>query len=197
MIIIEGTDLLGKTTLARELLTWLHRCGFPHVYCHFTKLSIGFDRYWHYLPWINRYSVTDRFYMSRVAYGRALNNQDVCTHTEMKMLDAHVALVGGLTAVCVANDDMWLYNRCKSNPKIEMYNADEIVAVNRQFKDLLESNELSYDVVIRVEEDNWPAVHAGKIQSAYLTKQDQLSDVYDRRPSASLRPKVNMYDPLC
>lgn len=146
MIIIEGTDLLGKTTLANALVRKLNRAGLPHVYSHFSKLADSWHIYHHYIPFIQRNVVMDRFYMSRCAYGQALKNQAVIDLDTYRMLDAKVRLVGGLHVLLTASDDYIRHNWDRYSSRGEMYNLDAVQSVNDTFMRF--ADESVYDVDI-------------------------------------------------
>jgi len=175
MIVVEGTDLLGKTTLCHELVKRLNAAEMPHIYQHFSKLPECFDWAAHYFPFMTRMVVMDRFYMSRQAYGRTFENQYVLTDEEYRILDAALRLVGGFTIVCVADDDEFIRLQYADLPtsRQEVYPLDGIVKVNGEFKRIVDSNPWDYDFdyVIPVGKAGWPSDHTKDIVERYLERQ--------------------------
>jgi len=68
MLILEGADQLGKTTLANKLLKELHKRGYPYVYRHFTRLPDCWKYPMSYLAHVSEPVVQDRFHMSEIVY---------------------------------------------------------------------------------------------------------------------------------
>lgn len=167
---------------------------YPHVYQHLSKLPESFDRVRGYIPFMNPATVWDRFYMSRLAYGAALQNQDVMTAEEYRLLDARMRLVGAYTVIVVSvNEDRF---RARWGCKNEMYTADMAWKVNEYFRGIVCEDEqerhyyelpelpanlfyqerglnrLDADRVICVDSDvspeTWPTSQVNVIINAYL-----------------------------
>lgn len=68
MLIIEGADCVGKTTLQKEFVKRLNAANMPHVPHHLSRLPDSFDRYHGYKRLCNTTGVFDRFHMSEIAY---------------------------------------------------------------------------------------------------------------------------------
>jgi hypothetical protein len=98
MIVIEGADGVGKTTLARELCHRLHL-----GYEHYGMLPEGWRYFEDYMPSIRRDVVLDRFIMSELVYGTRLRRGCLIGEDEFRGLEALMALQGCLTVVIVAH----------------------------------------------------------------------------------------------
>jgi len=173
MIIVEGTDLLGKTTLCHALVEHLNQ-EMPHIYQHFSKLPECFDWAAHYFPFMTRFVVMDRFYMSRQAYGRVFENQYVLSDEEYRILDAALRLVGGFTVVCLSNEKTIRERHAAMSPdRSEMYDVDGICKVNAQFADIVHGTmwDYDFDYVITSPQEGWPADHVKEIVEQYLDRQ--------------------------
>lgn len=188
MIVVEGTDNLGKTTLCNALVKEINARGLPHVYTHFGKLSDSFDRVWDYLPHMNPCVVMDRFYMSRQAYGKALKNQRTLNFEQYRLLDAWLRMHRGYTVLVVASDDRlkddWLGDRGKP----ELYTLDQAVKVNAQFKKCRSLLECDIDYYIELDlsddEIEWPSNHVDAIINAYMDRWVGFDRIADHRPTA-------------
>lgn len=186
VIIIEGPDLVGKTTLARDLQETLAVLGHAHTYCHFSKLPIGFDRYWHYLPWIQPDVVMDRFYISRQAYARACHNQLELTPFEIELLDGKCAQACAYIVVCVASDDFIREQYATVEGRNEMYTVDRVVQSNREYKQIIDSREMRFHDVIDVSTGQWPSFFVDDILKEYLNRRAEYDQLARRKPSALL-----------
>lgn len=191
MLIVEGCDMVGKTTLAQALTTHLNNRGHPHIYTHFSKLPSQFHHVWGYLPFFHPHVVQDRFYMSRFAYGRACRNQVVPTDVERRILESWFHLVGGYRVVVFA-DERFLQQQWESKgDRREMYDLDQIKRTNQHYVHMLATKELHVDMEIRVANDGvWPTDWCQDILKAY----EERTKEYERL--AALRPKDTMLHSL-
>lgn len=184
MIIVEGADLVGKTTLCKKLVERLP----GHVYAHFTRLPDSFDRYWGYHERASRGIVQDRFHMSEVAYAamRGDLGSSGLTPEVYRLVDARLRRLGCMTVLLVAEPEL-LERRMREG---EMYNISQILHVNAIFKEIIESRggSLGYDMDV----DFWtegfetkPYVLEEEIDELverYETRQETLRDITDRVP---------------
>lgn len=172
MIIVEGTDLVGKTTLCEALIKMLNAADYPHVYQHLSKLPVSFDRVKGYLPLCNKDMVYDRFHLSRQAYGRACQNQEVLSHAEQWWLEGYMRMHCSFTVLVVATDE-FITQQYTSKDRDEMYNLNDILAVNHEYHDL----KSHADVVIHASAMNWPSDMAGNIADLYLSRREEVDEM--------------------
>jgi thymidylate kinase len=130
MLIVEGSDLVGKTTLCEELLRRLDAKKFPHIMSHFGRLPDGWDYYWSYLPRISRYIVQDRFHMSEIVYRNARQEPSLLMPEVYRLLDAAVRKVGALTVVVTASEDVLLG---QIETREEEHSPEQIMRANANF----------------------------------------------------------------
>lgn len=140
MIIVEGTDLVGKTTLCKALEAELNANGSPYVYRHLSRLGTAVPTFAGYLPMLrDRCVIADRLYLSRQAYGRALKNQAVLSDHEQMVLDA-VCVASGVQVVIVTATEGWLRDAYAAADRDEMYSLQQILDVNAEYERLLISS---------------------------------------------------------
>lgn len=181
MIIIEGTDLVGKTVLCHHLVRMLDKLGAPHIYAHISKLPDAFHPYSDYIPLINPNVVQDRFHLSRQTYGAVFKNQHVNTRDVHRLLDAHVRLAHGfIVVITMPPDRLRLLMRDD-----EMYDIDGIIAVNEEFCKLVKSGEVDVDMHIALQQHDWAVDYREDIINAYLARRNTQLD--------ALCPKVDVY----
>jgi hypothetical protein len=138
MLIVEGSDLVGKTELCKVLINRLWSEGYPVILQHFGLLPDDWDFYWDYLGFMNRRTVMDRFIMSEVVYGNVTRYGSRISPEIYCMLDAHLTLQASVTVVITATDD-WMKRQCELvyEGRDEMFKPDEIVKVNAGFRDMV------------------------------------------------------------
>lgn len=172
MIIVEGTDLLGKTTLCEKLVKDLNARDHSHVYSHLSKLPESFDHVQGYLPLCNRNVVYDRFYLSRQAYGGALKNQRVMTPEELHWLDGYTRLFGSYT-VLVVSTEYFIRQQFAAKDRDEMYDVDSIVAVNEEYLGLTDHA----DFLITASDVQWPSHFCSHIIDNYLKRREVVDEM--------------------
>ncbi len=194
MLILEGPDLTGKTTLC-YLLVWklnllaVESKTMPFVYRHFTRLPDGaWDYYWDYLPHICRGIVQDRFHVSEMVYGPVHKGVSRVTIEIARLLQGHLNLVGGMTVLITADDELIEQQYKDKGSRQEMYQLGQILEVNQRYKGLaIEKPEL-FDLQINVSAEprtTWPAENDTLIETIlvlYHKRQNNLRRLCDERP---------------
>ena len=149
MIIIEGTDCVGKTTLAKKI-----EAETGLLYRHLSRLPDGFNHYHDYLPLMHHNFVCDRLWLSDLAYRKAENKQCDITPFIRSMLIAQQTLIGTIQVV-ITCDQQLLAKRWNSN---QMYDLRTTSAANGAFR-LYAMSPRSYSVDLHIhltEENPWP-----------------------------------------
>lgn len=101
MLIIEGSDCLGKTTLAKKIVDKVMEKGYPALYSHMGRPNESiFDFFLDYKKMINPCFVMDRFHLGGLAY-----HQDKISLQKLQIINAWIRSVGGLIVVLYANDE--------------------------------------------------------------------------------------------
>ena len=135
MIIIEGPDCAGKTTLAQTL--WSH----PRLQergmevQHLSRLPTGHDREHHYIARMNVNGIFDRFHYSELAYAKARGDAEILL-TPAKFKSVERALNSTFAAfkilLTISTRDILERRWTKS----EMYSQDIVWAANEEFKSM-------------------------------------------------------------
>ena len=133
MIIVEGPDFVGKTTLCRKLTGILGGHGVPAVYQHFTRLPSCWDYYWDYLPYIQRTTVMDRFHLSEWAYAHARGEVSPLTPEKMALLGARLTDAGAVVVVVTATEDRLKHEHAVQGDD-EMYRLETILRANTWYR---------------------------------------------------------------
>lgn len=128
MIIVEGPDLVGKTTFCQLL------CEQEPMlkYKHYSRLPDTFHRYWDYLPDVNPRMCLDRFFMSEPVYAGV---RDECTPMDpnwLVPLQREVMNAGGLVVLITAVPEL-IEQRMREG---EMYKLEQIQKANELFMEI-------------------------------------------------------------
>lgn len=129
MIIVEGTDRVGKTTLCKKLLERLP----THIYSHSTKPPKDFDYYWGYIDRISPNVVQDRFHMGEVVYSRVRGVRSELGSEEYRLVDAALRQVGAFTVVITTLRQTLEKRLDGEDMTQQMYNKEQIIRANDLF----------------------------------------------------------------
>jgi hypothetical protein len=163
MLIIEGTDGIGKTTLCKKLLERLYAHG-PWVYRHFTKLPESWKYPYDYLAHMSRFVVQDRFHLSEVVYRRARKEEIRLHPWDVSWIEGQLVNCAAYTVIFVASK-----HRVLNVPdKDQMHRRDVHVAVNDAFINITHNH---YDNFFQLHDDSWPSDFVDSILKGYLKKQ--------------------------
>jgi len=180
MLIVEGADLVGKTTFANRLLeqTWVQRCG--HVYSHLGKLPSGFSAS-QYLSIASTWLVQDRFHLSELAC-RMVDVEPVrlCPET-YRLVDAGLRMLGAFTVVITATSEL-IAQRFAARGDA-MYNLQQIQSQNDAFLSLATRSAKSpwseyapdVDLHIHVDDDTDALRFVYQVVTAYRRRLHALS----------------------
>src|ERR1700752_2059977 len=174
MLIIEGTDLTGKTTLCRRLVEELNKrseWGGYH-YGHLSRLPPGWDHYWSYVARMARRRVQDRFHDSDIAYRRALREESQMEDAfKYGLVQAKLNLFGAYKVAIVADKDLLLQRH--KNRGDQMYDVDVVIKANLEFNGMADKFD---EVIYTHREHPWTDdFDVNRIIDEYLSRQSQLS----------------------
>lgn len=128
MIILEGPDRVGKTTLAHKLTE-----AIKGTYVHFSRLPDSFHRYFDYLPYIKPLNVLDRFHMSEPVYASARGDKELKTNQVWySAIDRAILANGGVTVLITVDLDL-LDSRWTDE---EMYDLKTTKMAAVEFRDI-------------------------------------------------------------
>lgn len=126
MLIIEGSDCVGKTTLANELSRRLN-----YAYQHLGPLPDC----WYDIDYVNlaaANSVRDRFHLSEIVYSTVLSRPVKIAN--LRLLHATLMLKYSAYTVIITADNSLLGPRHSSRD--ELFNLETVQAVNNMFSKL-------------------------------------------------------------
>lgn len=160
MIIFEGADHTGKTTLARALTDALPELKYRHM----SKPAEDFDHVSGYFD-VGPY-VQDRYHLGAVVYGRLLDAGSAPTPRRMQLVQRYLRWQGTITVVFHCQRAV-LAERLRLGGKREMYSSRQILAANDGYRALINSSNRGTpwaDIDIDVT-DRFPDIDDAKVQS--------------------------------
>lgn len=130
MLIIEGADRLGKTTLAKKVADHVKKIsGFDVPVCHMGIRPANFHYYWGYVNRIQRWTVWDRFHYGAKMYEKVLS------HTMLDLIRGRIRAMGGFTVILYADRESYR-EELSQNPD-DKFPIDKLLSVNDGYKDLV------------------------------------------------------------
>lgn len=145
MLIIEGSDHLGKTTAAKALVkaAAAHR-RYPIRYAHMSRPNEAFDFLHDYQDMSSKFAVQDRFHLGGLVW-----HKDKITLDSLKIIEGRLMALGSVCVVFYTSDEVWYEKALREKGKDEMFSPEVIMAANRRFKELAEYtvwHDFMYDV---------------------------------------------------
>jgi hypothetical protein len=169
MIIIEGTDGVGKTSFCRKLADeFVSQMGSTAAgwYNHMSRPPENFNHVAGYMRMV-RAGVQDRFHLGSIVYGKILGCGCYPTPRKMALVQRYLEWQGCYIVVMRAERD-WLKRELLARPDLdkEMYQLEQILDANDAFTALSNShnrdNVWAHEVIDVT--DGWPgAVAATRI----------------------------------
>lgn len=135
MLIVDGSDCTGKTTLCKELvekLNFTHRSlRHAYSYSHLGALPARWDFYKHYVERCQPWLVQDRFHLSELAYG--IVTRYGTSITRLEDIERYLDELPAMRVVLTAEDS--LLDRRYSIER-ELFPLRQVKAVNALFVEL-------------------------------------------------------------
>lgn len=185
MFILEGADLVGKTTLAKRILerpVMQHR---GYTYAHLSRPPCGFDHYWDYIGMMNRHVVQDRFHMGELVYRSVLKQDTPLTPYMIRLIDAQLRLIGAYTVIVIATRDMI---KARAKQRAEPLDVEQIIRINDAYQ-LDVTLQIDWAKKLYIDGDGATDFMVDKLVEEYIARQDTIDAV-------SLRGKAGHFHGL-
>ncbi len=145
MLIIEGSDCLGKTTFANLLVSEaakrVHPISevprFPIFYSHMSRPNKAFDFFDHYTDMMSKFAVQDRFHIGGIVW------HDAIKQPALDIIEGRLRALGSMTIIFYASDLEWYENRIKNDDRGNMLPTDSMISANKWFVDLAKQDLLN------------------------------------------------------
>lgn len=130
MLLIEGSDCLGKTILAKKIVRKISDMSLPVTYGWMTRPNEDvFDFFLDYKKLLNPYAVQDRFHISGLAY-----HDDKISVECLQIINGWIRGVGGIIVVLYAEDENWYRERLENDERGNILPVDKLCAANKFYK---------------------------------------------------------------
>jgi thymidylate kinase len=173
MLIIEGTDKLGKTTLCKTLQKKImDTCGEDVPYTHYGVRPRNFDFYNDYSKRIQPWTIADRFHYSEYAYEKAQGKEPRYSQEVLEMLCGEVLSVGGFVVLLISSTDFLM--KCLKSVPDEIFENSILYRVNTLYKCLAETRLTDCKFVVEITEKHRAADDKDLVQniaSEYIKRQ--------------------------
>lgn len=153
MLIIEGPDLVGKTTLAKKL-----RDELLGDYFHFGPLTDDFDFIHGYAQFVKPNRIMDRFHLSEIAYGRACRGRTRVGEFELRAIEGYLKFKGCMTVlVTTSTEAKYRAHLSRHWTAKEMFGRDDLIRVWHEFDHISDQwhGGLAIDMAVYVDDDRW------------------------------------------
>ncbi len=134
MLIIEGSDLVGKTTLAKKLVMMGTPMG-PLIYRSLGILPGDWDYDRDYTNMMSYNVVCDRMYLSEIVYGALVRGYTLVKDAQVKKLTEMVEMYAGMHLIITADNSVLEKNHKARGD--DTFNFSTIVKANEAFIDLV------------------------------------------------------------
>ena len=141
MLVIEGSDCLGKTTLAKKIVEKVMNRGYPAIYSHMGRPNESiFDFFLSYKKMINPYFVMDRFHLGGLAY-----HHNKISQQKLQIINAWIRSVGGLIVILYASAEDKYRKRLENDKRGNLLSIEKLCAGNTFFKKYALNNDSDYN----------------------------------------------------
>ncbi len=193
MLIIEGPDGVGKSALQKAFIKmWNDNAKryspWPAVAQSFSRLPDSWHHYKSYLAFITRSAVMDRFHLSELCYGAVCRGGEKIGPSWLRLLEARLALAGSVTVVVTCSDDRASEQYLKQTHagKQEMFSLEQVVAVNKAYRDWLVGGEreswkdarVDFHLSLPDDDSVWPSACEEWMDQVLREWSSRLSAVY-------------------
>ena len=133
-MIVEGPDLVGKTTLAKSIVSKFNELGWPHIYQHLSRLNEACrqDIVSVYRRLMNPYTVRDRFHYSEPLYAAMRGDSALLGPAGYRQVERELENYGKFLIVVTADESL-IRERYEDHAKREMYTLDKVLKVNELY----------------------------------------------------------------
>ncbi len=131
MLILEGSDCLGKTTFAKLLLKEADgRERFPTFYSHMSRPNKSFNFWTHYKDMMTIYAVQDRFHLGGIVWHQAI------WQGRLEIIEGWLRSIGSMIIVFYASDEQWYRDMIEKDERGNLLPVEEMCRANSNYAGL-------------------------------------------------------------
>jgi len=131
MLIIEGPDLIGKTTLIERLKKEMPWCGTDAF-----GLAESADMHAQCMKRMKRATICDRNFLSEIVYGTVLRGRSNLTRDQLGEVVAQFARVGGAMVVLSAPENVYSVECLDRHDRGEAFSREQCARVNSAYRQI-------------------------------------------------------------
>ena len=140
MLVIEGSDCLGKTTLAKKIVEKVMNRGYPAIYSHMGRPNEQiFDFFLSYKKMLNPCAVQDRFHLGGLCY-----HSNRIFPRQLQIINSWIRSVGGLIIVLYAGDEQRYEQRIREDERENLLSWPILCEGNKIFKYYAQNQDCDY-----------------------------------------------------
>lgn len=152
MLIIEGSDCLGKSTLAKNIVRRVSDMGIPVVYSWMTRPNEAkFDFFHAYKDMINPCAVQDRFHLGGIAY-----HENKIPPFRWKIINSWIRNIGGMIVVLYAGNEAAYRKRLENDERGNILPIDAMCKGNQWFKIWHDTKAADLDYAFNIMPETYP-----------------------------------------
>lgn len=153
MFIIEGSDNLGKTTLAKGIVAKCTKTMFPIRYQHMSRQNSSFNYGSHYRDMMSVHAVQDRFHLGALVW----HTPGTLPHSRLRIIEGELLALASYTVILFTSDEHWYREHCKRlAEKEQMFSIDAIIEANQRYREMVEMRSVHFDAAYDIEAGNFP-----------------------------------------
>lgn len=181
MLIIEGSDNLGKTTAAKALVKLAAGHGrYPVRYSHMSRPNDTFDFLHDYQDISSKFAVQDRFHLGGLVWHKEKIGRDA-----LKVIEGRLQALGSLCVIMYTSDAAWYKDHLKLHAKPELFDHEKLIVANEHYQALAE-HVAWHDYVFDVRDGKYPGLtEFGQWIQTWYRRLELIGEV--RRDDPSLR----------
>jgi len=155
MLIIEGSDCLGKTTAIDKIRKMVKDWNPPILYGHMSKPNVNrFDFCQGYKHHICPFKIQDRFHLGALVWHRGHMNSGKLWSVEKRLKAA-----GAFTVIFFTSDYDWYRDQLKKDERGNLYSEDAMFAANIVYRGMVTG--IAYpapvvDYALDIRNGKWP-----------------------------------------
>lgn len=154
MLVIEGADRLGKTTLAKKLADRVKAISGRDVpVAHMGRRPANFHYLWGYWNRVQRWTIYDRFHLGALVYEQAKE----LTLPRLSIVRGRIRSYGGFTVILYRQGDS--YRELIQRMPDDKFPEEKLVAVNHEYLKMSLAHNRETDIEFSWGHDDYPDEH--------------------------------------
>jgi hypothetical protein len=128
MLILEGSDCLGKTTFANLLVKMAAEdARYPIYYAHMTRPNKAFNFCSHYKERITKFAVQDRFHIGGIVWHNAISND------ALEIIERDLFQTLSQVIVFYTTDRKWFLEKLQSDKRGNLLSIETMLNANNNY----------------------------------------------------------------